>query len=112
MAADSDNYQGLAKNLGIAIDNCKVSLICQNQNSQSISLPANQPVPPDWLPGGSQEQCDYFLQTQVNVEISPWFCSEPAIPGMTAPLPVTFTTSVPWENLGCDPATQQFYLNE
>ena len=67
------------------------------------------------------------MEVQADVEISPLFLvnvpepkdatatedRKPAkIPGLNGPLTVTIEATANWENLGRDPVTKNFFLNE
>lgn len=73
-------------------------------------------MPREWLPDGAQSPCDYALELVVNLIVSPAFKinlpGNLVIPGLTGPVPIAITASHEWENLGRNPATNQFFLNE
>jgi hypothetical protein len=112
LAAHQTAYHDFANKFGITMGTCNVYIICKNQKFESIALPANKPIPPEWLPGGFRGQSNYFLQTETDMQIAPFVCFTPKIPGMSSPIQVNMIATTPWENLGLDPATQGFYLNE
>jgi len=112
LASDLTSYQEFAKKFGISIGECNLSMICRNKASETIVLPEKKPVPAAWLPGGAKGPCIYLLQTKTELAISPLVCGSPKVPGVTAPLKLTFVANSPWENLSCDPSTRLFYLNE
>jgi hypothetical protein len=110
--AQPEKYRAFAKGLGFTMNACDISIICRNQESESITFPDRKPIPSTWLPGGQKGQCQYLLQTQTNFKIPPLVSFKPQFPVISAPIDVTCTTTAPWENLGCDPATEVFYINE
>jgi hypothetical protein len=112
LASNLTSYQQLANKFGISIGECDLSMICKNKASETIILPGKKPVPAAWLPGGTKGPCIYLLQTETELAISPLMCGGPRVPGLTAPLKLTFVSNSPWENLSCDPATRAFYVNE
>jgi len=112
IATKSGFHQDFAQKFGISMATPSVSIVCKNQDSEVVVFPYKKRIPTAWLPGGSRSQCNYLLQTTTDVEIPPLFCCGPKITALTAPVPLTITSAVPWENLGCDPSTQEFYINE
>lgn len=82
-----------------------------------VSLDINKPggIPESWLPDGSFAPCVYLLKLDVRASIDPailfrW--SGMHVPGLTEPIPVLLTASHEWPNLGRDPATEKFFINE
>jgi len=72
-------------------------------------------IPPAWLPGGEKSPCTYTLELTVDTLISPaiLFSSKGvSVPGLTGPVPFRIGASHEWENLGRNPGTRAFYLNE
>jgi hypothetical protein len=96
----------------------KVSRIYQsggagNQADLNISTPGT--IPDVWLPNGANAPCSYSLEIQINSLMSPAFLFPKCgvdIPGLTAPVPLLLTASHNWENLGRDPRTHSYFLNE
>ena len=85
------------------------------QSEESMTVEPPQKIPPPWLPGGSEAPCNYTLEIDVDARMSPAFlfpASWYAIPGITRPVPIHFTAAHIWENLGRDPKTREYYLNE
>ena len=82
-------------------------------------------IPAEWLPNGRRAPIDYVVEVQADVELSPLFLvklPEPKdanddkkpvkVPGLNGPLPMTINAVANWENLGRDPVTKNFYINE
>lgn len=72
-------------------------------------------VPPEWKPNGKKAPCIYAIEIEVKSNISPAILlpkGGTAIPGLNAPIPITLTASANWENMGRNPVTKEFYLNE
>lgn len=68
-----------------------------------------------WLPDGDKAPCSYSLELTVDTGISPAVTLSGlgvSVSGLTRPLALTIRASHPWGNLGQDPATGKFYLNE
>lgn len=74
-----------------------------------------QTIPAEWLPNGDHCPCNYQLNLLVKAQISPLFLAPSfgkGIPGLTSPLPVDFRTYSNWENLGRNPVTHEYFINE
>ncbi len=106
------NSQDFAQRFGVTIGTSDLAILCKGQNGDLAVFQEANPLPPTWLPGGQRSQCNYLLQVQTPVDIPPLFCGGPKITALTAPIKLNIVTTAPWENLGCDPATQKFYINE
>jgi hypothetical protein len=72
-------------------------------------------IPPAWLPNGGKAPCSYMLELDVKSLMSPLILlpiKDIAIPGLTRPIPLLVSGSHEWGNLGPDPTTGKFFLNE
>jgi len=72
-------------------------------------------VPPDWKPNGKKAPCIYAIEIEVKSQIAPAILlpkGGTVIPGLNAPIPITLTASANWENMGRNPVTKEFFLNE
>jgi len=72
-------------------------------------------IPPAWLPDGALAPCEYLLKIDVQALISPAIMMNwqgKSIPGLTAPIPVSLVATHEWPNLGKDPTTQKYFINE
>jgi hypothetical protein len=113
LAAQPAFFQGFAKQFGIGMEPPTLSIVLKDQNSELYIFPDKKPIPPVFLPGGSRSgHLNYLLRTETTVQIPPLFCLGPKIPALTAPILFNVDATAPWENLGCDPVTKQFYINE
>jgi len=97
---------GLAQSCGIDFGDATISIVCVNQSGGSLTVSGQSPVPAQWLPGGSNTPCTYSLHVDQKVTI------EPLLHGMTSTFATTLHGDSCWENLGCDPTTKGFYINE
>jgi hypothetical protein len=72
-------------------------------------------IPSAWLPNGSFAPCTYALRIDAGLSISPAllikFGNAP-VPGLTEPIPVSLQALHEWTNLGRDPNTEKFCINE
>ncbi len=85
-------------------------------NSEEVFLVTNPgQIPPAWLPDGAKAPCTYSLLLKVNFLMSPaWLLSgvSCSIPGLTVPVPLSITILHEWENLGKNPISGRFFVNE
>lgn len=94
----------------------RISRVFLNPHTDEI-LFVNAPgqIPPAWLPDGAKAPCTYTLELKVDTLISPAILfagNGITVPGLTAPIAFQIGSSHEWENLGRDPGTKAFYLNE
>jgi len=94
----------------------KVTRISQNPalvKSIEVSKPGT--IAAQWLPDGALAPCGYSLVIDVKAAISPGLLlrwEQASMPGITAPFPISVSASHEWVNLGKDPATGKFFINE
>ncbi len=72
-------------------------------------------IPKEWFPEGPRSPCEYILQLSVDCEISPAILLRgggPKITGLTEAVPFRISATSPWENLGRNPITKGFFINE
>jgi hypothetical protein len=92
-----------------------LSITSQKATNQQKSVSRSGRIPIDWLPDGSQSPCNYFLHLKVHTNIDPLVTSKLAgqsIPAFNQSLPLNIEEVAHWENLGRDPVTGEFYVNE
>lgn len=80
-----------------------------------IDVTEPESIPPAWLPDGALAPCVYLLKIDVEALISPVVLLKwqgASIPGLTAPIPLTLTATHEWVNLGKDPSTEKYFINE
>lgn len=86
-----------------------------NDPDKSVSSERVGGIPEPWLPDGSNCPCSAQIRLTVQGGVSPLIvCPQfgQEVPGLTGPFPITFVESAPWENLGRNPETGEFFLNE
>jgi hypothetical protein len=81
------------------------------------SVEASKPgtIPTRWLPDGALAPCGYSLVIDVKAAISPGMLlrwEQASMPGITAPFPISVAAAHEWVNLGKDPATGKYFINE
>lgn len=109
---DDAPLASLAGCCGISFGDPSISIVCANQTGSNFSASGEAPVPTQWLPGGANGPCTYALHVDQSVTINPLFRATFGLPGVTSTLSTTLHADCCWENLGCDPTTNGFYLNE
>ncbi len=84
-------------------------------NDESLVVSQPRRIPKQWLPDGAYAPCVYLLEIDVQSLISPAILMPgggTSIPGLTAPIPVLIKASHEWTNLGRDPRSEQYFINE
>lgn len=81
---------------------------------EKIEVIKPKTIPKDFLPEGRRGPCEYILEVLGQVEISPAIVMdfEPKVIGLSSPVPFILRADSPWENLGRNPVTKAFYMNE
>lgn len=72
-------------------------------------------VPGKFLPSAADSATTYDLVLELNLQLSPAFLIpglDADVPGISCPFPLKLRASHSWENLGRNPETGLFYLNE
>ncbi len=72
-------------------------------------------IPRPWLPDGDNRPCAYALVLEVRSLMSPAILlpnKDFDVPGLTRPIPIVITALHEWENLGRNPTTGSYFLNE
>lgn len=108
MLSRVNGVKPMAANLTMVVES-------QGQGGPSIKVSDPSEIPQDWLPNGKNCPCLYRLELSVKAEVEPLFLvpvGGNGIPGLNASVPLTVTKSAIWENLGRDPLTGKYYLNE
>ncbi len=83
--------------------------------SDSYIVKGPRGIPPQWLPRSDNGSQLYSLEVDVYSEmypaiLIPW--SSLSIPGVTAPIPMLVRSTHEWGNLGINPRTGDFFINE
>lgn len=109
--------EALSKLNGISVKSSAVTLCISSSNAKDriLSVTRAGEIPPDWLPNGVMAPCDYFLTLKVETEIDPLITAPiwgRKIGGINGPLFFTIEQTAHWENLGRDPSTGNFFVDE
>lgn len=102
---------------GIKVSDLAVKLRCASIQDPSNVILVDNPgsLPNDWLPEGGKGPCTYSLVLEAKILLYPAFPTNVKgnpLPGFTGPFPVIASSTHEWENLGRNPDTGNFYLNE
>lgn len=120
MQADPSLAKRLRNLGGVSVDSIKLYLRISRvfpyphaEEATIVSEPGR--IPSVWLPDGDNKPCAYSLCMEIHAMMSPAILlpsKDVDIPGLTRPFPVVITASHEWENLGRNPATGNYYVNE
>lgn len=102
---------------GVDPKDARLSLIIDSMKHSGNQITVDRPgsIPAEWQPNGQHCQCEYVLSLSVDADVSPLIKVPLAglnVPGLNAPILMTFSASAPFENLGRDPDSQEYFLNE
>lgn len=112
------NLQDLLKKIGgVTAKRLRLALVITKTATPDKKLVVSEPkhIPAEWLPDSANGPFQYELELFATMEISPLLLinlGEKKIPGLNAPFTVTMTSSSNWENLGRNPNTNEFFMNE
>lgn len=120
MEADPSLATRLAQLGGVKAESISLHLRISRIGSGAVSEDAvvvDQPgkIPPAWLPNGAKAPCAYYLELDIQSQLSPAILvSIPGISvsGLTQPIPTMIRSSHEWSNLAMNPNTQMFFVNE
>lgn len=86
----------------LGLDNLKLSLLISTGNESSVAFTQPGSIPANLLTPDNAHNYTLHLDGDINVEV---------IPGQ-GPVKVHIGSNATWENLGRNPITKQFYVNE
>jgi hypothetical protein len=90
-------------------------IISSTKTGERYVVEGPKRIPGQWLPNGYKSPCDYALQVSAEVDISPVVLIKgfgAKAPGFNCPVSFNISSEANWENLGCDPVTKVFFVNE
>lgn len=110
----SDQWsENILSKCGITVSNPKLTLNVLGQaDNSSLAVDSAEQVPAEWLPDGAKGPCIYSLRVAADFSVAPIFNTCPGVPGVTSPISFQIHCDSPWENLGRDPVSSQYFLNE
>lgn len=108
---------GLKRIGGISLRDSRLALTVQSTKLNGIAQSFTKPgsIPKDWLPDGANAPCLYVLDLSVDVSIYPLITAplmNLKVPGLTEPIVTTFKSTSAWENMGLNPVTGEYFVNE
>lgn len=100
---------------GVRVTAVSPALLIAKVNDPTQTLRVEQPgkIPPYWQP--DKGSFNYSLNVLVNTRIDPLVSVQffgLKVPGLTEPADVVMTGNALWENMGRDPITTEYYVNE
>jgi hypothetical protein len=112
-----DSQDPLCSISGCAVKEEQVHLCISSmrRTDRIVNVTDAKTITPDWLPQGALSPCDYSLVLQTQVDVSPIVTMSvfgANIPGITTPFRCAITKAAEWENIGRDPVTGKFFINE
>jgi len=116
--ADNGEINNLMTTIGgTHVKSSKLAIVINSQKKlgNQTEVEKAKAIPKIWLPEGENCPCQYMLKLSVDLAIEPLIALPTVaggIPGLNAPFVLNITNVVPWENLGINPATQEYFLNE
>lgn len=87
----------------------------QDSGKEQIIREEPRQIPVSWLPDGANAPCSYSLDVLVDAEIAPaiiFKLGNASVPGLTKPIPIAIRGNHVWGNLGRNPRSGNYYLNE
>lgn len=102
---------------GVSVKSSRLSLSISSARDESSEITVDSPgsIPPAWQPNGASCPCIYMLHLSVEAEISPLVIvpfGGKKIPGLNSAIPTTLAAQAPFENLGRDPVSKEYFVNE
>lgn len=102
---------------GVTPKQLKLALLITKSSSPDKKLLVTEPkkIPPNWLPDSPDGPFQYELELSATCEISPLILislGSTKITGLNAPFTINLVSSSHWENLGRNPNTNEYYMNE
>ncbi len=107
-------WQGFLAHFGVTAHDPKLRLVVcglNPSNMTSVNTPLG-PLSDEWLPEGVNAPCVYSLELSVDCDLPPLFNFNVGLPGFTEPVTMTIKSRSQWENLGRDPQTSKYFVNE
>jgi hypothetical protein len=112
------NLQDLLKKIGgVNAKRLRLAMVITKPSAVDKKLVVEEPkrIPSAWLPDSPNGPFQYEVELLATIEISPLIVinlGEKKIPGLNAPFTVNMTSTSHWENLGRNPNTNEFFMNE
>lgn len=113
LLADNKWWSSFLTKCGASVKDPSGSLIVVGNGGGSkttVGLGTN--LPEDKLPNSAQGPYMYSVQLNCDCDIAPLFNAHAGLPGFTKPITFKMSSQAQWENLGRDPQTLLYYINE
>lgn len=115
LVATDEFNAAVANPTGVKVKSAKPALIVSRIDDPSKSIEVGIPgkIPAIWQPDAGN--FEYTLQVVVLAQVDPLVTVQffgMKIPGLTEPAEVVMSANALWENMGRDPITTEFYVNE
>lgn len=105
-------WRGFLQNCGMTVHDPKLVLVvCGSNPGDKIVVNKSEDIPAAYLPG-SAKQCVYSLEMTVEIDIPPLYNGSAGLPGLTSPITMKFASRSNWENLGRNPVSREYFVNE
>jgi hypothetical protein len=104
---DTDHrWRDLLGAFGVAVSGENLRLVAATDNGTTNAVGKGEKLPPEWLPGGKFGSCIYSLELTASCSLGT------PIAALTKPLIVSISTRSPWENMGRDPQSKEYFINQ
>lgn len=111
--AENGQWRNILRGCGVTVTPQPLKLIvCGKEEADRIVLNPGEPVPPQYLPAGVKAPCIYSMELSVIAALPPLYNGTSGLPGFTAPINVNLSARSNWENMGRDPGTRRYFINE
>lgn len=98
---------------GVAVKSPEASMVIVGKDGSSkTSVNLNNNLSDDLLPNADKGPFMYSIQLRAQCDIAPLFNGGAGLAGFTKPVTFNMSSQAQWENLGRDPETTYFYINE
>lgn len=116
--SDNNEFDKLLTSIGgTHVKSSRLAIVINSQKKLGMQAEVDKPksIQKMWLPDGENCPCQYMIKLTADLEIEPLITLPKTfggIPGLSAPFVLSITEIAPWENLGINPATKEYFLNE
>ena len=112
-----DTFDSLSKMIGdVTASSTSVAIaITQIHGDQRTLIVEPRRIPKQWQPDGMKRPCLYNIRLETEVDLAPMLLvklGNAKIPGLTEPFKMKLVHEAPFEHMGADPATGEFFINE